>query len=148
MFCSFFDEINSRWNLTQAEREALNPSSMRTHFAAVSAGRQWAKMILRKRLRGICSVFVVYLWRWCFHRAQYTQLWEKKTFLKWFVIWKLSLYWFFSYPNQQVMYLNGILYCNFQCLLSSVVSEIDSFTLWCTLCRWFHILTAADCGAF
>ena len=37
-------------------------------------------------------------------------LWETWSYVKWFVIWSISLCGFFLHPNQQVMYLCGILH--------------------------------------
>ena len=119
---------------------------VRRHFYSERTRvRQYTRPPSKPLFWGMCSVSVVYFWRWYFHRAQHTHLWETRTFLKWFVIWNLSLYVFFLYPNQQVKYWSGIkfffdLYCNFLCLPSSFVTELDSFISWCTLFRLFFCI--------
>ena len=55
-------------------------------------------------------------------------LWETRSYVKWFVIWNISLCGFSLYFNQQVIYLSGILFQYFHCLLS-FVSELNRFIL-------------------
>ena len=54
--------------------------------------------------------------------------------------------WIFLIP-QPTGYVFIILFLYFQCLLSSLVSQLDRFIIYCTLFRLIFLLKAADCGA-